>query len=120
MISLSQVHSRLNQKLSGSELQVRIKIPERLEPVTPHLLSQGAQDQVYLLLRLGLTELMSSQKERLPLILDDPLVNYDEARLAETLTFLKDLAGKSQIVLFTTHKPIRDWALAYQGQVVEL
>lgn len=97
--------------IDHSDFQVRLEIPERALPVTPEQLSRGAQEQIYLLLRLGLTELMSSGRERLPLILDDPLVNYDTARLHHALDFLADLAAQSQILLFTKDAEIVKWFL---------
>lgn len=97
--------------IDHTDFQVRLEIPERALPVTPEHLSRGAQEQIYLLLRLGLTELMSSGRERLPLILDDPLVNYDRARLHHALDFLADLAAESQILLFTKDAEIAEWFL---------
>jgi uncharacterized protein YhaN len=36
-----------------------------------------------------------------PLILDDPFVNFDSGRLANTLNFFKTLAADYQIIIFT-------------------
>jgi len=109
--SLEFVTAGRYQKVSidHADFQVRLEIPERALPVTPEQLSRGAQEQIYLLLRLGLTELMSSGRERLPLILDDPLVNYDRARLHHALDFLANLAAHSQILLFTKDEAIVEW-----------
>lgn len=100
-----------NVSIDHQDFQVRLQIPERAMPVTPDQLSRGAQEQIYLLLRLGLTELMSASRERLPLILDDPLVNYDRARLHHALDFLANLAAHSQILLFTKDEAIAEWFL---------
>jgi len=35
------------------------------------------------------------------LLLDDPFVNFDSIRLANTLSFLKTLASDYQIIIFT-------------------
>ena len=35
------------------------------------------------------------------MILDDPFVNFDSVRLANTLSFLKTLATDYQIIIFT-------------------
>src|SRR5207244_309352 len=96
-------------QIDHADLQVRVQVPETSQPVTPDQLSRGAQEQIYLLLRLGLTELMSEGRERLPLILDDPLVNYDHARLLHALDFLAKLAEQTQILLFTKDEVIVDW-----------
>ncbi|HLB49197.1 MAG TPA: AAA family ATPase [Anaerolineales bacterium] len=96
-------------QIDNNDLQVRVTVPERTESVTPNLLSRGAQEQIYLLLRLGLTELMSSGRERLPLMLDDPLVNYDRARLTHGLEFLSDLSAQTQVLLFTKDEATVEW-----------
>lgn len=93
-----------NVQIDHADLQIRLQVPDLPHPVIPEVLSRGAQEQIYLLLRLGLTELMSSGRERLPLMLDDPLVNYDQDRLLRGLDFLAELAQQTQVLLFT-----RDW-----------
>jgi AAA domain len=99
-------------QIDHSDLQVRIELPESNQVVTPDQLSRGAQEQIYLLLRLGLTELMSEGRERLPLVLDDPLVNYDHSRLLHALDFLAKLAEQTQILLFTKDDTTAAWFAA--------
>lgn len=69
--------------------------------VSPERLSTGTIDQVYLALRLGVADLLSHQA-KLPLILDDPFVNFDEERLHHTLAIVAELAAERQIIFFTT------------------
>lgn len=63
--------------------------------------SRGTVDAVYLAIRLALTRHLSSG-HRLPLLLDDPLVNFDSHRLAETLNSLEQL-GREHQVIFLSH-----------------
>jgi uncharacterized protein YhaN len=98
-----------NIQIDHSDLQVRLQVSNLLEPITPDVLSRGAQEQIYLMLRLGLTELMSNGRERLPLILDDPLVNYDRDRLQHGLDFLAEIAGRGQVLLFTKDDETVRW-----------
>ena len=63
--------------------------------------SRGTVDAVYLAIRLALTRHLSSG-HRLPLLLDDPLVNFDSHRLAETLNALEHL-GREHQVIFLSH-----------------
>lgn len=63
--------------------------------------SRGTVDAVYLAIRLALTRHLSSG-HRLPLLLDDPLVNFDSSRLGETLTALEHL-GREHQVIFLSH-----------------
>ena len=96
-------------QIDHDDLQVRLESSEVAQPVTPDALSRGTQEQIYLLLRLGLAELLSDGREQLPLILDDPLVNYDAARLANGLEFLSRMAEQAQVLLFTKDQQTVDW-----------
>ena len=66
----------------------------------PEELSGGVIDEFYLAFRLALAELIFGDKKP-PLILDDPFVNFDSVRLANTLNFFKTLASDYQIIIFT-------------------
>jgi len=63
-------------------------------------LSGGVIDEFYLAFRLALAELIFGDKKP-PLILDDPFVNFDSVRLANTLNLFKTLASDYQIIIFT-------------------
>ena len=67
-------------------------------------LSNGTTDQLYLALRLAVTELISDQNEPLPLFMDDPFEAYDETRSKMAIDFLKDYSNSRQTVLFTCHR----------------
>lgn len=84
------------------EIQARsgLGAPERQAQV----LSRGTRDQLYLCLRLALAQEMTSNSEPLPLILDDPLVNFDDSRLAATLEMLCKVATERQVLLLTCHQ----------------
>jgi len=66
----------------------------------PEELSGGVIDEFYLACRLALVKLIFGDKKP-PLILDDPFVNFDSVRLANTLNFFKKLASDYQIIIFT-------------------
>lgn len=66
-------------------------------------LSRGTKDQVYLALRLAVSELIT-EKEPLPVILDDSLSQYDDGRFSAALGFLSEYAKDTQICLFTCHR----------------
>lgn len=67
------------------------------------LLSAGAADQLYLAVRLAICELVLPPDRAVPLILDDALANYDDARCAAALGWLRREAENRQILLFTCH-----------------
>ncbi len=62
--------------------------------------SRGTIDAVYFAVRLALTRHLSHGR-RLPLFLDDPLVNFDSERQAETLVALESLSREHQVIFFT-------------------
>lgn len=68
-------------------------------------LSSGTVDQAYLSLRLALCELIT-EGERLPIMLDDALSQYDDTRAETALSFLKEYSQDTQTVLFTCHNTI--------------
>ncbi|MCG2823427.1 MAG: hypothetical protein L6364_07055, partial [Desulfobulbaceae bacterium] len=74
-------------------------------------MSSGTRDQLYLALRLASLEWRLEGHEPMPLILDDILVNADDARSKAALKILGQLAEKTQIILFTHHRRIVDEAL---------
>ncbi len=60
--------------------------------------SDGTMDQLYLALRLAVAEELTPKA---PLILDDVLVRFDDARMRSAVELLKDLGLDRQILLFT-------------------
>jgi uncharacterized protein YhaN len=73
-------------------------------------LSDGTRDQLYLALRLATLERQGSAAEPLPLILDDILIHFDDARAGAALGVLAEHARATQVVLFTHHARIVDLA----------
>lgn len=63
--------------------------------------SRGTVDAVYLAVRLALSRHLA-RGHRLPLFLDDPLVNFDGERLLETVAMLENIAREHQLI-FLTH-----------------
>ncbi|TLU84308.1 MAG: hypothetical protein FDX21_06560 [Chlorobium sp.] len=73
-------------------------------------MSSGTRDQLYLALRLATLEWRSESSEPMPFIVDDILINFDDARSRATIKALSNLAEKSQVILFTHHQKIVDIA----------
>ena len=65
------------------------------------LLSAGTSDQLYLAVRLAICEMILPPEQNPPLILDDALLTFDDARLSTTLDYLTRLGAQRQILLFT-------------------
>ena len=73
-------------------------------------MSSGTRDQLYLALRLASLEWRLASHEPMPFILDDILVNADDARSKAALKILGELSAKTQVILFTHHRRIVDEA----------
>ncbi|HSW39335.1 MAG TPA: AAA family ATPase [Acidobacteriota bacterium] len=71
-------------------------------------LSRGAQDQVYLALRFGILDLVSSPTDPCPCLLDEPFAAYDRIRLREALEVVKEEAERRQLLLFTCKEDLID------------
>jgi DNA repair exonuclease SbcCD ATPase subunit len=87
-------------KDSKGNLEFWIYSDEKGGLAKPEELSGGVIDEFYLACRLALVKLIFGDKKP-PLILDDPFVNFDSVRLANTLNFFKTLASDYQIIIFT-------------------
>jgi len=81
-------------------LEFWIYSDEKGDLAKPEDLSGGVIDEFYLACRLALVKSIFGDKKP-PLILDDPFVNFDSVRLANTLNFFKTLASDYQIIIFT-------------------
>ena len=73
------------------------------------LLSQGAADQLYLAVRLAICDMVLPEEKRVPLILDDALVSFDDDRLHAALDYLLVESEKRQILLFSCQKREMDY-----------
>ena len=67
------------------------------------LLSAGAADQLYLAVRLAICDLVLPEGKQAPIVLDDALASFDDARCAAALRWLKEEGKRRQILLFTCH-----------------
>ena len=74
--------------------------PRRVEGA----LSQGTKEQAYLALRLAIVDHLDEGKEKLPLILDETLVNWDAERREWFFELLHKLSGSRQVFVFTVDK----------------
>ena len=73
------------------------------------LLSQGAADQLYLAVRLAICDMVLPEEKRVPLILDDALVSFDDDRLHAALDYLLAESETRQILLFSCQKREMDY-----------
>ena len=75
----------------------------------PAQLSRGAREQLFLSLRFGLIRELGQRSERLPVIVDEALVNFDWVRGPSAAHAFVELAEQNQVLVFTCHPQIVDW-----------
>ena len=73
-------------------------------------LSTGTRDQLYLSLRLAGLENYATGTRKLPLLLDDLFVHFDDARTKAGLAIIEEMCSKLQVILFTHHGQVVDQA----------
>lgn len=94
---------RYTKVFLDEKLNIRIDAKDHL--LYLYQVSRGTMDQIYFALRMAVGEFFF-QEEKLPVILDDVFVMYDERRLREALRWLYH--SNRQVLLFTCHKRERE------------
>lgn len=69
-------------------------------------LSQGTVDQLYVSLRLAISEVMS-ERYNVPFIIDDAFVHFDVQRTKNIIDVLLEIGKNQQVILFTCKEDIR-------------
>jgi uncharacterized protein YhaN len=64
-------------------------------------LSRGTQEQLAVLTRIAFADMLLEQGRPVSLILDDPLVYADDARLDLMVEILSEAAERMQVILLT-------------------
>ena len=77
-----------------------------------HLLSQGASEQIYLLLRAAMASLLVTTNEKAPLLLDEVTAQSDDTRSAAVLDALHEISLERQVILFSNDDDVAKWAEA--------
>ena len=80
---------------------------KRAEDLSGHsaaYLSAGAADLLYLSVRLAMCAMTLTGDEPCPIILDDTLVNFDDARAKRAMELFYEISHERQVILFTCHK----------------
>jgi len=104
--------SRYTDLRGGDNLKLRAVMPESGDVKDADVLSGGTADQMYLALRLAMSELITEGSESLPLVMDEVFAQYDDRRTELALKYLKKEYKKRQILIFTCKK--REAELAWK------
>jgi uncharacterized protein YhaN len=92
--------------LDGSDLHV-ITAGDAA-PKTVGQLSRGTAEQLYLALRFGFIQEFARNRDPLPIIMDDILVNFDPSRATAAVETLVQLSEGFQVFYFTCHPNAAD------------
>ena len=87
-------------EIRSAQMDVFVREEEAAQAREALSLSQGTVDELYLSMRLAMSDLLSHDAE-IPLVLDDALVNFDDIRMARAIDYLKELAKSRQVIVFT-------------------
>ena len=94
---------------------VLVAVRESGERLRVEAMSTGTRDQLYLSLRLATLDHRMEASEAMPFVVDDILVQFDDARAKATLQALTTFSAKAQVVLFTHHGRVVDHARELKG-----
>ena len=84
----------------------------------PTQLSRGTREQLYLALRFGLIRGADEHAERLPVVVDEALVNFDPGRAYLAAKAFGYLAETNQVLVFTCHPATAEMFANAAGAVV--
>ena len=73
-------------------------------------LSSGTRDQLFLALRLAAIESHVGSQEPMPVVVDDIVINFDDASASATFKVLAELSKKTQVLFFTHHEHLLERA----------
>ena len=85
------------------DANTKVTVEEKGKQRESDLLSAGWRDLTGICLRAALAEAMypAAERERPPLILDDPFTNLDDEKIGGAMHFLEEMGKSFQILYFT-------------------
>ncbi len=107
-------------KVDPTTLEVNVRVPETKAFIPLDRLSAGTRDQAYLVTRIAMARMFSEGLETPPLLLDDPVAFWDEARIARLLPLLAEAAATMQTVVFTASEAFATAAAGFGATVIRL
>jgi uncharacterized protein YhaN len=113
---------KYNELTVSRELKISIRLPQtqKMQEEPERVLSKGTTDQIYLALRLAMTQCIAEKGEPLPMLLDDPFPNYDDERLRKAMSLLAEIAETTQILLFTCRDDVIEAAQSAGAPIITI
>ncbi len=105
-------HGKYEGVLIEQDLTIKIVPVETRKAIPLEEIStkQSVLESLYFAIRTALMRIPHYLKESLPLLLEDPFIQYDYPQLIQVLNILKILGEEQQIILFTYRNDIFDIA----------
>ncbi len=106
---LKHLNPRCGELKFASDLSFTVVPAEGLRPMdTKHIEAQesvGARHQIYLAVRLALSDYLSSAGNKVPVILDEPFATSDDDRFISGMQFLcGEFRSSHQVIILTCHR----------------
>ncbi|MHB8065625.1 MAG: ATP-binding protein, partial [Ruminiclostridium sp.] len=86
---------------AGEDLNIMLSDPNAELVVPVSMLSNGTIDQMYLALRIAISETVLESNESLPFIMDEPFAQYDDERTDNAIRCIYNISKKQQVIVFT-------------------
>jgi uncharacterized coiled-coil DUF342 family protein len=109
-------YTRVRKPLQQPDLEV-LDVTSAVRNVSE--LSRGTVEQLYLAMRMGLIENYERHAERMPVIMDGVLVNFDDERAILAAQAISTFAEGRQLIAMTCHGGSRDCLMRVGGNLVE-
>lgn len=90
---------RYDTLILDRDFEAAARSTDSLLPHSTLALSRGTADQIYLAVRLAVCQLCLGEDDPSPLVLDDALLTFDDARMALAVDYLSHL--DRQVILFS-------------------
>jgi uncharacterized protein YhaN len=113
-------HSGVTTSFGDDDRPILVAVRQNGEQVPVEGLSDGTRDQLYLALRLAAIEYHVQSVAPCPVILDDILINSDDARASAALQVVGDLAKRTQVLFFTHHRRLVELGTKAGAHLIEL
>ena len=105
---------------SPSTLEGVISAGARRPSLSPQQLSTGTREQLFLALRMAYVAEACREREPLPVLVDDALVNFDRERAGRALDAFAALGADTQVLYLTCHPHLAELARDVGGRVISL
>ena len=102
------IRKKSNSKVSDDNILAHDIYDEQIR-VEHTKMSEGTRDQLFLSLRLAFISLFNSKSQKkLPFLVDDIFINFDEDRIKSGLKLLKEFSNTTQVIFFTHSKRVEE------------